>query len=291
MATIKQQRVSIGMTGCLCLLIAACSTTAGSRDETPAPSARNVILFIGDGMGVSSVTAIRILDGQRKGMPGEENVLSFERFPQVALAKTYEVNQQVGESSGTATAILTGSKTQAGFIGIGKDAERGNCASARGNHLQTALELAEAAGMSTGVVTTTRLTHATPAAAYAHVPERDWESDRDLTGEARQNGCTDIATQLIEFPYGDGLEVALGGGRIKFLPAGSTDPRRRTRRRRPPGRARSEPRVATEISKFSVHLEPPAVRCDRPAYHRSPARPVRKRPHAIRGRPRRGHGR
>jgi alkaline phosphatase len=183
-----------------------------------------VILFIGDGMGVSSVTAIRILDGQRKGMPGEENVLSFERFPHVALAKTYEVNQQVGESSGTATAILTGSKTQAGFIGIGKDAERGNCASARGNHLQTALELAEAAGMSTGVVTTTRLTHATPAAAYAHVPERDWESDRDLTVEARQNGCTDIATQLIEFPYGDGLEVALGGGRIKFLPAGSSDP-------------------------------------------------------------------
>ncbi|HEY5776860.1 MAG TPA: alkaline phosphatase [Xanthomonadales bacterium] len=224
MATAKLQWVSIGMTGCLCLLLTACSTTAGSRDETPAPAPRNVILFIGDGMGISTVTAMRILDGQRRGMQGEENVLPFERFPHVALSKTYEVNQQVGESSGTATAILTGNKTKAGFIGIGKDAERGNCASARGNHLQTALELAELAGRSTGVVTTTRLTHATPAAAYAHVPERDWESDRDLTDEARQNGCTDIATQLIEFPYGNGIEVALGGGRIEFLPASIADP-------------------------------------------------------------------
>lgn len=224
MATLKAPRVCIGIAGCICLLISACATTAANRPVTAAPKTRNVILFIGDGMGVSTVTAMRILDGQRKGMPGEENVLPFERFPHVALSKTYEVNQQVGESSGTATAILTGSKTNAGFIGVAKDAERGNCASARGHHLQSALELAESGGMSTGVVTTTRLTHATPAAAYAHVPERDWESDRNLTDEARQNGCTDIATQLIEFPYGNGIEVALGGGRIEFLPAGIADP-------------------------------------------------------------------
>jgi alkaline phosphatase len=234
MASLKPHRVSIGIASCLGLLITACSMTVGGRNEapvpqprsqaTPAPAASNVILFIGDGMGVSTVTAMRILDGQRKGIPGEENVLSFERFPYVALSKTYEVNQQVGESSGTATALLTGSKTRAGFIGIGKDAERGNCASARGKHLQTALELAESGGRSTGVVSTTRLTHATPAATYAHVPERDWENDRDLSEEARNNGCTDIATQLIEFPYGNGIEVALGGGRIKFLPSDIADP-------------------------------------------------------------------
>ena len=90
--------------------------------------------------------------------------------------------------------------------------------------MPSVLELAESKGKSTGVVTTTRLTHATPAATYAHVPERDWENDRDLSDEARQNGCIDIASQLIEFPYGDGIEVALGGGRVNFLPDNIADP-------------------------------------------------------------------
>ena len=218
----------------LYLLFTACSTLPKDQDQpqpsshdseqTSAPAARNVILFIGDGMGVSTVTAIRILDGQEKGMQGEENVLSFEHFPHVALSKTYELDQQVGASAGTATAMLTGQKTKSGMISVSKDAERGNCVSALGNSLQSALELAETIGLSTGIVTTTRLTHATPAAAYAHVPEREWESDRNLSQEARHNGCADIASQLIEFPYGNGVEVALGGGRIKFLPIETPDP-------------------------------------------------------------------
>jgi len=223
------RRIAAGTALSLWLLLTACATTQGGgatevQAHMPAKTAKNVILFIGDGMGVATVTATRILDGQRKGMQGEENVLPFERFPYVALAKTYEVNQQVAESAGTATALLTGSKTRAGFIGVSQSAVRKNCTSATGNHLVTALELAEADGRSTGVVTTTRLTHATPAAAYAHVPERDWESDRSLSDEARRDGCTDIASQLIEFPYGDGIEVALGGGRIKFLPWDVPDP-------------------------------------------------------------------
>ena len=213
----------------ICLLLSACASTTPQQNAVQpqaerSPTAKNVILFIGDGMGVSTVTAIRILDGQQKGMPGEENVLSFEHFPHVALSKTYEVNQQVGESGGTATAIMSGQKTNAGFIGMSKDAIRKNCASTKGHHLPTLLEQAEMTGLSTGVVTTTRLTHATPAATYAHVPERDWENDRDLTEEARLNGCTDIATQLVEFPYGDGVEVAMGGGRDKFLPNNLADP-------------------------------------------------------------------
>ena len=234
MNSLKINRIFAGIGACFCLLIAACSTTVERQGKAPAlqpqtetstaPIAKNVILFIGDGMGVSTVTAIRILDGQRKGMPGEENVLSFEQFPHVALSKTYEINQQVGESAGTATAIMTGQKTNAGFIGIDREAQRKNCASSREHHLPSVLELAESSGKSTGVVTTTRITHATPAATYAHTPERDWENDRELTDEARQNGCTDIAAQLIEFPYGDGIEVALGGGRIKFLPNNIADP-------------------------------------------------------------------
>ena len=105
----------------LCLLFAACTTIVENQNEprgssidiqsSTAPAARNVILFIGDGMGVSTVTAMRILDGQQKGLLGEENVLSFERFPHLALSKTYEANQQVGASAGTATAILAGQKT------------------------------------------------------------------------------------------------------------------------------------------------------------------------------------
>ncbi len=219
---------------CLCMLVTACSTTVEYQDETPvsppaiektsATSARNVILFIGDGMGVSTVTAIRILDGQRKGMSGEENVLPFERFPHVALSKTYEINLQVGESAGTATAIMTGQKTKAGFVGVSGSATRGVCSTAHGNHLPSLLELSEAAGKSTGIVTTTRLSHATPASTYAHVPERGWGNDADLTEEARQNGCKDIASQLIDFSYDNGIELALGGGRIKFLPKDLEDP-------------------------------------------------------------------
>ena len=99
----------------------------------------DVGLFTGLGHLVSTVTAVRILDGQRKGMSGEENVLPFERFPHVALAKTYEINQQVGESAGTATAIMTGQKTRAGFIGVNGKATRRDCASSKNNHLPSIL--------------------------------------------------------------------------------------------------------------------------------------------------------
>ncbi len=186
--------------------------------------AKNVILFIGDGMGVSTVTAARILEGQLRGEPGEENVLSFEKLPYVALSKTYNTNQQTPDSAGTMTAMMTGVKTKAGVIAVNQYVTRGDCDSSKGNELTTFLEQAEEAGLSTGVVTTARLTHATPAATYAHSPERDWEDDHDLTEEAKANGCKDIARQLIEFPHGDGLEVAMGGGRRSFLPRTMTDP-------------------------------------------------------------------
>src|SRR5262245_43388443 len=61
--------------------------------------ARNVILFIGDGMSLSTVTAARILEGQLRGQPGEENMLSFERMPWTGLSKTYSVNAQVSDSA------------------------------------------------------------------------------------------------------------------------------------------------------------------------------------------------
>ncbi len=52
-------------------------------------------------------------------------------------------------------------------------------------------------GKSVGIVTTTRVQHASPAAAYAHSVSRSWYSDADVPSEARRQGCTDIATQLV----------------------------------------------------------------------------------------------
>ncbi|WP_341503300.1 alkaline phosphatase [Gallaecimonas sp. GXIMD4217] len=192
--------------------------------QAPATKAKNVILFVGDGMGISTLTAARILEGQQSNPDGgEEHLLSFEKFPHTALVKTYNTNQQTPDSAGTMTAMVTGVKSKAGFISVTQDALRGDCQSARGQELITALELAEQKGLATGVVSTARLTHATPAATYAHVPERGWEHDGQLPAEAKQLGCTDIAAQLIDFPHGDGIDVALGGGRRNFIPAEVTD--------------------------------------------------------------------
>lgn len=186
--------------------------------------AKNVILFIGDGMGVSTVTAARILEGQRRGENGEENVLSFETLPYLALSKTYNTNQQTPDSAGTMTAMMSGIKSKAGVIGVNQTVTRADCASSKDAEIITFLEQAEQAGMSTGVVSTARITHATPAATYSHVPERNWEDDHDLSEEAKMNGCKDIARQLVEFPYGDGIEVAMGGGRRSFWPRNVADP-------------------------------------------------------------------
>lgn len=112
---------------------------------------------------------------------------------------------------------MTGMKTRAGVVNIQAGVERGNCAASIGKETETLLEIAEQHRMATGVVTTTRVTHATPAATFAHAPERDWEADIDLPKDALELGCHDIARQLIEFPHGDGIEVVMGGWTQKFL--------------------------------------------------------------------------
>lgn len=196
-----------------------------AKTLTPIPGkARNVILLIGDGMGVSTVTAARILEGQHRGQPGEENLLSFETLPYTALIKTYNTNQQTPESPGTITAIVTGVKTKAGVLSVDQTVTPSDHTTVKGHRLTTILELAERAGLSTGVVTTTSVTHATPAACYAHSPRRKWEDDSRLSEAARAADFPDIARQLIEFSCGDGLEVVLGGGRRHFLPQGMQDP-------------------------------------------------------------------
>jgi len=192
--------------------------------------AKNVILFVGDGMSPTTVTAARILAGQRAGASGEEHRLSFEKLPFLALSKTYNTDAQVPDSAGTMTAMVSGVKTKAGVLGLSDLAGPGDPATIAASRVPTLLEDAEQRGLATGIVTTTRITHATPAACYAHVPERGWESDAELPRAARAAGVPDIARQLVEFGAGDGLEVVLGGGRAQFLPTAQPDPEEPERR-------------------------------------------------------------
>jgi len=197
-------------------------------NATPATKAKNVILFVGDGMGISTLTAARILAGQKQGALGEEGFLSFEEFPYSAQIKTYNVDAQTPDSAGTMTAIISGVKTDVGVIGVNEDIERGKCATVAGNELITATELAEIKGLATGIISTARITHATPAATYAKSADRNWEDISDMPADAVTAGCEDIASQLVNFEKNlearfagvdvDGLEVVMGGGRRHFLP-------------------------------------------------------------------------
>ena len=193
------------------------------RDVAELRGAKNVILFVGDGMGVSTVTAARILEGQLEGRDGEFNRLAFERFNNIAHSVTASANQQTSDSAPTATAMVAGIKANDGAISVDQGILRTeSSAEANAAHsVKTILERAEERGMSTGIVTTARLTHATPAVNYAHVADRDWEADGNLPAGAT---VKDIARQLLESPYGNGLEVALGGGRSYFMPNSAADP-------------------------------------------------------------------
>ena len=181
--------------------------------------AKNVILFIADGFNLSTITATRIFDGQSQGKPGEAHVLEFERWGHAALVKTYAENAQVPDSAATSTAIQAGIKTHVGAISVYARQTTEACGP-DADVPDTILDLAERRGLATGLVATARLTHATPAAAYAHAGSRNWESDAALPPDALEAGCTDLARQLIEYAEGDGVDLALGGGIAAFLPDG-----------------------------------------------------------------------
>ncbi|MEL7729752.1 alkaline phosphatase [Citromicrobium bathyomarinum] len=217
----------------IALPLGACTSTTNYYGTEPAVQAapqtaegkaKNVILFVGDGMGISTITAARILAGQQQGQPGEENSLSFEKFDNVALVKTYNTDAQVADSAGTASALNTGRKTRIGVINTAPDVPRGDCAASLGHGMETIAEEALEHGKAVGIVSTARLTHATPAAVYGHNPDRNWESDADMPPAQQALGCTDFAQQLVAFPF----DLALGGGSRKFLGTGAggerTDP-------------------------------------------------------------------
>ncbi len=204
------------------LLAALVLTTPAAAAER----AKNVILFIGDGMGVSTLTAARIFEGQRRGVDGPSNLLAFERFPNLALVRTFSADAIVTESAAGATSLLTGHRSLNGVLGVSDKVIRFDCASSKATSVPTLAELAKRRGMATGVVSTAAITDATPASLYAHVPTRTWQADADMPPEALAAGCKDIARQMVDGPADLQLDVMLGGGYGPFQPSESTSGRR-----------------------------------------------------------------
>ncbi|XP_019358595.1 PREDICTED: intestinal-type alkaline phosphatase [Gavialis gangeticus] len=183
--------------------------------------AKNLILFLGDGMGVPTITATRILKGQLQGKLGPETPLVMDTFPYVALSKTYNVDRQVPDSAGTATAYLCGVKGNYQTIGLSAAARYSQCNTTFGNEVNSVLQRARQAGKSVGIVTTTRVQHASPAGTYAHVVNRNWYADSSMPPGAQLEGCKDIAMQLVQHVD---FNVILGGGRTYMFPSNTPDP-------------------------------------------------------------------
>ena len=189
----------------LSLAIVAFTVPSGMAEDTGnrSETAKNVILLIGDGMGFPQLTLARI---EKSGENLSEYCsveLSMDCMEASGYVSTYSANSFVTDSAPAATAIATGNKTNNGVIGQDATAVQGE---KDGKNLTTILEMAEKAGHSTGLVTTTRITHATPAAFYAHVDNRDNESE--------------IADQLLM----SNVDVILGGGQQYFVGKNQTDP-------------------------------------------------------------------
>ena len=190
-----------------------------------AGEAKNVIFFLGDGMGPTTVTATRIYK------VGEAGKLTMESLKRTARIKTYSNDAQTTDSAPSMSAYMTGVKMNNEVISMSADTKASDatgkgyvsgadstCPANNGTPAVTLLELAKAAGKSVGAVTTTRVTHATPAATYSHICHRDGENQIAAQG-APGNTLYNAALK-------DGLDVLLGGGRRHYLPQGTTGSKR-----------------------------------------------------------------
>ncbi len=150
--------------------IYALQVSAGIRDVplTDDIQAKNVIFMVADGMGLADVAAARIYQNGPNGPP-----LHFETLPYIGYQRTHSRNTLVTDSAAAASAWASGEKFDKGAISCRDEAPvDGVCDETRKNS-QTLLEIAQAAGKSTGLVVTSDITHATPAAFGAHVHNRN----------------------------------------------------------------------------------------------------------------------
>lgn len=148
--------------------------------EPQQPEVKNIILMVGDGMGAAQISALMLAD--------ENAPVNMERATVGGFVKTRSADNRVTDSAAAATAYSTGEKTNNGHLSVNPE----------GAPLETILEKAENAGMPTGLVVTINIQHATPAAFYAHNPDR--------------NDYEDIALGLLD----SGIDVAIGGG-IRYM--------------------------------------------------------------------------
>ncbi|CAB3227872.1 unnamed protein product [Arctia plantaginis] len=174
-------------------------------------TAKNVILFVGDGMGPNTVTATRIYKG------GESHRLVYEKFPHVGLLKTYAANKMVPDSACTATAMFCGIKSNKDTVGVDASVKPFDCNASLKTEArpQSLAAVALNAGKSAGFVTTARVTHATPGPMYAHTASRYWECDGAMPPGAES--CKDTARQLVEDFPGRDLHVVMGGGKQSLV--------------------------------------------------------------------------
>src|SRR3989338_11001003 len=137
------------------LTILGCAT-AKPTVVTSSPKVKNIILFIGDGMGPQEVGLL--LSYKKEILHEESNVEKLLKEGYLSLAQVAPHQYLVTDSASAATAMACGVKTRPGMIGVGPQGEK----------LETILEKAETRGKWTGLISTTRMTHATPAAFVAH---------------------------------------------------------------------------------------------------------------------------
>ncbi len=190
-------------------------TLLAIKTQGQQPYAKNIVLFVGDGMGLPTISASSIVHTQQNKQKTDAS-LSFEKFPYVGLIKTYSTSAQTPDSASTMTAISTGVKTSSGMVSINPTIVRGGC-DLDHQQLLTLLHYAQHKGKATGIISTARITHATPAVLYAQVSERNWENEvpSSCAGQVK-----DIATQLIEMETP--VDVVLGGGAREFVPEKNT---------------------------------------------------------------------
>ncbi|GGF14994.1 alkaline phosphatase [Halobacillus andaensis] len=155
-----------------------------SNVEVDKKSPKNVIVMVGDGLGVGQMEIARLLES------GKTGDLFMESLENVGMMRTYSDDNFVTDSGAAGSAIATGNKTYNG--GIGVDAE--------GEEVDSILDLYQNEGKKVGVISTNTVTDATPAAFTASVPDRD--------------GQDEIARQMLDQQY----DVLLGGGADYFSP-------------------------------------------------------------------------
>ena len=138
---------------------------------TAKPQVKYVFYFIGDGMGINQVRGTEIYNEATDNGP---KTLNFTQFPVLSFVNTNSASALVTDSAAAGTALATGVKTYNGAIGLDKD----------GKGVTSIGDWAKAAGVGVGLITTVGINHATPAAFYAHVDNRDKYDE--ICGESRK---------------------------------------------------------------------------------------------------------